>query len=317
MRIVSALSVREAISMDDAIEALARYFRGDREPNTPLRQQLSLGDVQLLVMAAARERGPGSSNAGVKVVSVCPGNQRAGWPTVQASYLLFGGVAMAPLAMIEGGALTALRTAAVSGLATRALARVDASRLVVFGAGIQAQAHLRAMLAVRSIERVVIVNRDAARASAILALAEELNIHAELGNATAVSEADIVCTCTTSNTPVFDGGLLSQGAHVNAIGAFRPDSRELDDVAIARGRVFVEEREAALSEAGDLIIPIQAGNLEAAALAGDIFEICSGTATRGTRTEITIFKSVGLAIEDLVLAEALLAALPEEPVADR
>ena len=193
-------------------------------------------------------------------------------------------------------------------LATRMLARDDAANVVIFGAGVQAEAHLTAMAAVRPVRQVTIVNRDEHRAALLIDLAHVLGLEARRGDATSVAGADIVCTCTTSPTPVFDGNLLSPGTHINAIGSYLPDVRELDDVTARRGRWFVEEHTRVSEESGDVLLPIANGTVAADFVVDDLFGLCAGGAGRTSAEEITVFKSVGLAIEDLAIAEALFRA---------
>ncbi|MGH2676626.1 MAG: ornithine cyclodeaminase family protein, partial [Actinomycetota bacterium] len=226
----------------------------------------------------------------------------------QAAYLLFAPGTLSPEAVIEGGALTALRTAAVSGLATRYLARPDARRLVLFGAGVTANAHLDAMLAVRPFRVVRVVSRSPGPAEALAARARGAGLDAGVAGPDAVIEADVVCTCTTSSQPVFDGTLLAAGAHVNAIGAYRPDMRELDDETVRRARVVVETREAAMAEAGDLLIPIETGVIDPEHVVADLSELVRGAPVRRGPEDVTLFKSVGLAAEDLAVARAALDA---------
>src|SRR5262249_3002572 len=153
---------------------------------------------------------------------------------IHAVYVLFAAETGKPRATFDGGALTALRTAAVSGLATRLAANADASRLVIFGAGVQAASHLEAMCAVRPVERVRVASRTRARAEALASGASAKGLDGGVGGPEDVADADLVCTCTTSSEPVFDGGLLAEGAHVNAVGAYQPTARELDDTVMAR-----------------------------------------------------------------------------------
>ena len=176
----------------------------------------------------------GDAGVGVKLVTLTPGNAERDLPFINAVYVLFDADTQAPDAIVDGAALTALRTAAVSGLATRYLASADARRLVIFGAGVQARSHLEAMLAVRPIEHVTVVSRTPERAQALVEVARGRGVDAAVGGANDVADADIVCTCTTSDVPLFDGGLLAPGAHVNAVGSYRPTARELDTVAVAR-----------------------------------------------------------------------------------
>jgi ornithine cyclodeaminase/alanine dehydrogenase-like protein (mu-crystallin family) len=272
----SSQELLDALSMSDAIDALEQTFRSS--PSAPSRQHVPVEGGEMLLM-------PASSPAavGVKLVGVAPDNPSKGLPLIHGVYVLFAAGTLEPKAIFDGAGLTQLRTAAVSGVATKHLARSDASRVVVFGTGVQGQAHVDAMRAVRPIEIVTMIDRDDTDHSA-------------------VSEADIVCTCTTSPEPVFDGSLLSAGVHVNAIGAYKPTTRELDDRAISAGRVFVETKAAALVEAGDLAIPIQDGVISA----DDISELSDAVTGRGRigAGEITIFKSVGVAFEDLAVAAA-------------
>lgn len=285
------------------------FTNGDGSPPTSC-EHLRFADGELLVMSAVRNAGVGASFAGVKVVSVRNQNLALGLPSVHAVYVLFGGELLNPLALIDGDALTGFRTAAVSALATRILARHDAARLVIFGAGVQAEYHLKAMAAVRPIHHVTIVNRDRVRAAQLIELAHALGLEACRGEAAGVAEADIVCTCTTSSTPVFDGSLLSPGTHVNAIGSYHPDVRELDDVTASRGRWFVEERARVFEESGDVLMPIASGAVEIDFVVDDLVGLCSGGVGRTAAEAITVFKSVGLSIEDLAIAEALVRAQP-------
>jgi ornithine cyclodeaminase/alanine dehydrogenase-like protein (mu-crystallin family) len=201
--------------------------------------------------------------------------------------------------VIDGAALTALRTGAVSGLATRWLARSDARRLVVFGAGVQARVHVEAVRAVRDIDEVVVVSRSAATAEA---LAREIG--ARPGAAADVATADVVCTCTTSADPLFDGALLAPGTHVNAVGAYTPETREVDTAAVARSRVAVETREVAMAEAGDLLMPIAEGAVGTDHIVADLEDVVRGSAVRRSPADVTLFVSVGMAFEDLVVARA-------------
>jgi ornithine cyclodeaminase/alanine dehydrogenase-like protein (mu-crystallin family) len=196
----------------------------------------------------------------------------------------------------------------VSGLATRYLARERARRLVVFGAGVQAHAHLDAMTAVRPVEEVVVVSRSEVPSKALADRAGSMGLRASIGRADAVADADIVCTCTTSAVPVFDGRLLAGGAHVNAVGAYLPNEREIDAEAVVRSRVVVETREVALAEAGDLLIPIGEGLIGSDHIRADLAEVVGGTRVRASDDDLTLFESVGMAFEDLVVARAALDA---------
>jgi ornithine cyclodeaminase len=284
--------LRRALPWPVAIAALEAAFRDEDPGATPPRSHLSVPGGELLLMPAHAAAG-----LGVKLVTLAPGNPARGLPFIHGAYVLFSPGALVPEALLDGTELTAIRTAAVSALATDRLARPDARALVVFGAGTQARAHVAAMRAIRPIETVTIVGRDPARARA---LADELG--AAVAGPDAVAGADIVCTCTTSAQPLFDGAWLAPGTHVNAIGAYRPDLRELDDAAMRRATVVVETRASALAEAGDVI---QAG-LEPGALI-ELADVVRGTVGRPVPAAITVFKSVGLALEDLAIARAAVA----------
>ena len=222
--------------------------------------------------------------------------------------MLFDPATQTPEAILDGAALTALRTAAVSGLATRHLANPDAERLVIFGAGVQARSHLEAMVAVRPIGHVTVVSRTLERARALIDEARDRGVSADIGDVGDVADADVVCTCTTSDVPLFDGGLLAAGVHVNAVGSYQPASRELDTAAMLRARVVVETREAALAEAGELAIPIDQGTFRPEHVVADLTEVVHGAVVRTTPADVTVFKSVGLAFEDLIVARAVVDA---------
>jgi ornithine cyclodeaminase/alanine dehydrogenase-like protein (mu-crystallin family) len=308
LRVILGPELRRLVPVERAVEVLARAFAAERPPTVPPRARTAAGSGELLLMPAI-----GTDGVGVKVVTVNPENPAQGLPFVHAVYALFDGRSLAPRAVIDGEVLTALRTAAVSALATRHLALPNASHLVVFGAGTTAKAHLEAMRAVRPIRTVTVVSRTRSRAEALAETAREWGVDARVGEPDDVAEADVVCTCTTSPEPVFDGRLLSPGAHVNAIGAFTPETRELDDTAMARARVVVETREAALAEAGDILIPLRAGRIEESRIVADLQEVVRGRTVRTAPDDVTVFKSVGVALADLAVALAAVEARGEGP----
>lgn len=296
---VDADHLARLLPIEAAIDALETAFGSGSLPAAPLRAHVDTPWGALITMPAA-----GAQGAGVKVVTVTPSNPGRGRSLIQGLYVLFAPQTQEPEAAIDGAALTAIRTAAVSGLATRHLARPDAARLVVFGAGTQARSHLDAMRAVRPVERVTVVSRTKARAEDLAGAAREMGLEATTDTPEAVAEADLVCTCTTSPTPVFDGTRLPEGVHVNAVGAYTPDARELDDETIRRGRVVVETREVALAEAGDILIPMRAGVVGADHIVADLAEVVGGAPVRRGPHDVTVFKSVGVGFEDLVVARA-------------
>jgi len=283
-----------------AIEALEVAFRDGDPSEAPLRTHVPTPAGSLLMMPAAGEPG-----VGVKLVTLTETNPAAGLPFIHALYVLFDPITQAPRLLVDGSALTALRTAAVSGLATELLARDDASRLVIFGAGVQAEAQLDAMAVVRPMNHVTVVSRSPERAEALVRRARSMGLEADVGGPDTVSTADIVCTCTTATEPLFDGSDLAAGAHVNAVGAYRPETREVDTETMRRARVVVETRAAALEEAGDLLIPIAEGAIDPGHVAADLQELVRGKRVREGRTDVTVFESVGLAFEDLAVAGAL------------
>jgi ornithine cyclodeaminase/alanine dehydrogenase-like protein (mu-crystallin family) len=302
-RLLGADEVRARLPMAAAIDALEAAFAAGDSSAGPLRTSVDTPAGSLLLMPAT-----GGHGAGVKLVTLTPGNPDRGLPLIHAVYVLFDPRTQAPVAVLDGAALTALRTAAVSGLATRHLARDDAGHLVLFGAGVQARAHLESMRAVRTIERVVVVSRSPGPAEALAEAARAIGLDASVGDPDDVTLADVVCTCTTSAEPVFDGRRLAPGCHVNAIGSYRPETREVDTETVRRARVVVETRDVALEEAGDLLIPIAEGAIGPEHLVADLAALVRGAAGRSSPDDVTLFKGVGMAFEDLVVARAVLEA---------
>ena len=297
--VIDAVELSRLLPITDAVDALDRAFRTSL-PLAPQRARVDLPGGELLLMPAVS-----SSAFGVKLVTVAADEPGRDLPLVQAAYVLFDSPGLSPIALIDGAALTTLRTAAVSALATRYLSRPESRSLVIFGAGVQGNAHLDAMVAVRPIEVAWVVSRRTGPAEELVQRAEDLGLDASIEGPDVVGQADIVCTCTTSSEPVFPGAMLLPGSHVNAIGAYRPDHRELDDDAVRRGRLVVETREAALAEAGDLLMPLGRGVIEPSDIVADLSEVVRGRQVRRHEQDITVFKSVGVAFEDLVVAGAV------------
>jgi ornithine cyclodeaminase/alanine dehydrogenase-like protein (mu-crystallin family) len=288
-----------SLPMEAAIDALEAAFGADPLPESPPRSHIETASGTLLVMPAH-----GASGVGVKLVTLTPANPEHGRPFIHAVYVLFDAETQAPAATFDGAALTALRTAAISGLATRWLARTDARRLVLYGAGVQARSHLDAMRAVRPVEEVVIVSRGPGAAEDLARSAASGGLRASTAAPGAERDADLVCTCTTSSTPVIEGANLPEGIHVNAIGAYTTAMRELDSEAVRRAKVVVETREAATAEAGDLAIAMAEGAIGKDHVVADLAEVVRGARVRNSQDDITLFKSVGVAFEDLVVARA-------------
>lgn len=233
---------------------------------------------------------------------------------VQATYLLLDPETAQPRLTIAANYLTDLRTAATSAVATKFLARSDASTLGIFGTGRLARTHLSVLPLVRNFQRVLICGRNSSRsAEFIQKVSRELpGLTITAADArTCAAQSDVLCTCTSNSAPLFDGRDLRPGTHLNLVGAFRPQTREVDTHAIQRSHVVVDTYGAALSEVGELLIPLQEGAITRDHVAADLHELVSGT-KQGRRSpeEITLFKSVGCALEDLVAAELLLTAHP-------
>jgi ornithine cyclodeaminase/alanine dehydrogenase-like protein (mu-crystallin family) len=302
LRFLGAAEIQAALPLPVAIHALERAFAATDPSGGPLRGRLETPRGQLLLMPAWSEAG-----VGVKLVTVTPGNVEIGAPFVAAVYVLFDEATQQPVAVLDGGALTAIRTAAVSALATKHLAREDAHRLVIVGAGVQGRAHLASIGAVRSIDDVAVISRTQASAEQLVEGARTEGVPARIGVPEDLAGADVICTCTTSSVPVVRGDALSPGVHINAVGAFTPQMRELDTAAVARARVVVETRASALEEAGDLLIPMAEGAFGRDQVVADLHEVVNGAAVRRGADDVTVFKSVGLAFEDLVTASAATA----------
>ena len=242
----------------------------------------------------------------LKAICVFPGNAALGKDAHQGGVILFDGATGEPRAMVNASAITAIRTAAVSGLATRLLAREDAGDLAIFGAGVQARTHLTAMSCVRKLKRVRIVARrlESAQKFAQAMQAEALMPIEPVESAeAALRGADIIVTATTSREPVLRREWISPGAHINAIGTFSFNAREVDTATVAAATLFVDRRESALNEAGDYLIAAREGAIDESHIRAELDQLVTG-ADRGRTSpeEITIFKSLGLAMEDLAAA---------------
>jgi ornithine cyclodeaminase/alanine dehydrogenase-like protein (mu-crystallin family) len=261
-------------------------------------------DAVLLLMPALLSGE--ARDLGAKLVTVHPGNRARGYPTLHATYVLMDAATGQPLALLEGTFLTALRTGAASGLVARRLARPDAARLLCFGAGVQAAFQLACLAAVRPPARVVVVGRDAARARQFAhGMRQQLGVEVDLATdpRQAVREADIITCATTSATPVVFGADVQPGAHVDLVGAFRPTDREADTALVQRARVVVDTYEGALASAGDLLIPMRDGVFSREHIVADLTELVTRRRpVRRSPEDVTLFKSVGWALEDLATA---------------
>jgi alanine dehydrogenase len=319
LRILSSTDVRRAVTMAGAIRAVKEAYvqLSAGQAVVPLRTPVPVKKregVTLFMPAYLAS----SDALGAKIVSVFPGNLEHGLPTIHAVVVVVDAETGCPVAMMDGTYLTALRTGAASGVATDLLARPDARVVAVFGAGAQARTQLEAVCTVRAIEKVWVYDAvpEMAEAYAKEMVAKGRPIPPDVcvadSPAQAVREADVICTATTSSTPVFDDADLKAGVHVNGIGSYTPEMQEVPAETVARARVVVDSRSASLAEAGDLIIPLREGLIVEADIHGEIGEVAAGKIpARETDDEVTFFKSVGVAVQDVAVAELILRRAAE------
>lgn len=299
MKVISADRLAEAAPYRDIVEALRQGFREDIA--TPVRHHYDTSDVATLLLMPAWSR----AFTGLKTVVVKTDNPAQGLPTITASYLLIDNRTGAPVAMMDGTELTRRRTAAASALAADYLARKDAKRMLMVGTGALGGHFVRAHAAVRPIREVLLYNRTPGKAKSLAAdLARDgfaVSVVSDLEDA--MADADIISCATTSTEPILRGQWLRPGTHVDLAGAFKPQMRETDGEVIARARVYVDTRDGAEAEAGDLLQAQAEGKFRMEAIQGDLFDLCRGkTGGRRNAEEITLFKSCGTALEDLAAA---------------
>lgn len=305
--IVTQDEVAALLPMDECIEVmvstLSALARG--ETMLPLRSILWLpervGALGLMPGALLSD-----GVLGLKAITLFPKNEGTARDTHQGAVLLFDAEHGSLLAVLDATSVTAIRTAAASGVATRALAREDAGDLAIVGSGVQARTHLEAMAAVRKIRRVRVASKSLERARSFAARESArrgIAIEAVATVREAVDGADLICTVTSSREPVLRGEWIAEGAHVNAVGSSVPGARELDTAAVVRSRLYVDRRESALNEAGDFLIPKKEGAIGDAHIVGEIGEVLIGrVGGRRSAGEITLFKSLGIAVEDVASA---------------
>lgn len=292
--------------MAECIDVMAEALRSVAagESILPLRTVIRLPDTSnaFASMPAVIGRGP-SAAMGAKLITIFPGNNATPFDSHIGVVLLFDAQHGALLAVADASSITAIRTAAVSGLATRLLANEDASELALLGAGVLAMTHLEAIRAVRPISRVRVWSRSGTRTEEFAMRARKRHDVEVVVSSTAqqaVVGAHVVCTVTASREPVLQGAWLAPGTHINAVGASIATARELDTEAVRRARLYVDKRESALSEAGDFRIPVAEGVITDAHIVGELGDLLSGQAEGRTDAEqITLFKSLGLAVEDV------------------
>lgn len=321
--VLSGDEVVKALPMAEAIAGMKSAFAqlSTGKAVVPLRGRVDVGGQERVGGQAGGHRGTtlvmpayleGSSALAVKVVSVFPQNVKQGEPSIYAMVLVLDAATGRPLALMEGGALTAIRTGAGAGAATDLLARPEAASVAILGSGVQARTQLEAVCTVRSIHKVWVYSPSRDHADVFAReMAGKGPIPADVEvvgdpNA-AVRDADVVCAATTSATPVFNGSLLKPGAHVNGVGSFTPAMQEVDVETIRRSLVVVDSRAAVLAEAGDLIIPLQRGEIEEAHIYAELGEIAAGLKAGRTNSEqLTFFKSVGVAVQDAIAGQIAL-----------
>ena len=318
MRVIGASDLRTLVPMSMAVELMKSVFAQYSQGQTisPIRLPVEIPDgsgVSLFMPAYVGSDGDQSASLGAKIVSVFPGNKQYDLPTINAIVIALDPVTGAPIGMIEGASVTALRTGAVSGAATDLMARSDARVLTIFGAGAQGVTQAAAVCSVRDIQEIRVIDPyEEGRAS----FAERLgiwidavpNVNLSLSGAEeALQGADIVCTASTSKTPVFEDAWLADGTHINGVGAFTTEMQEIPDETVARARIVVDAVEAILHEAGDIVQPIARGVITEDQIQVELGHVVLGNAQgRVSESEITFFKSVGNAIQDMIVARAAL-----------
>jgi alanine dehydrogenase len=310
--VFAADDVRMALPMDRAVEAMKGAFMelSGGEVTVPLRTPIDLPEhnADALVMSSYSPR---LAQVGLKIVMLHPDNVKQGLPFIQGTVMILDAARGTPLAVMSGAALTAIRTGAASGAATDALARTDATRVAIIGSGTQAATQLEAMCVVRDIKRATVYDLDASRAEAFaerMQAALKIDVVVAPSVSAAVADADIVCTATTSRRPVFEDADVPPGTHINAIGVYKPNEREIPAATVARARVVVDEVDAAWEEAGELVLAREEGLIETSHIHAEIGEILAGTKPgRASDEEITFFKSVGVANQDLSAAHVVLS----------
>ncbi len=307
LRILSGAQIRQAVTMTDIIDSMETAFieLSAGRAKMPVRAHLEVDDPRGTALFMPSYLQP-VSMLGIKTATLFEDNYKKNIPYIQGIVTLFDGETGSPKAVLDGRTITALRTGAASGLATRLLAREDSSVCTVFGAGMQGRTQLEAVCAVRDIKKIWCCNRSVENAKIFAREMEErLGVEVKVAAAVsrAVNEADIICCATGSQTPVFVAADLSPGVHINAVGSYKPHVQEVPVEMVRRAKLYVDHVQSALEETGDLIIPINDGVITPEHIIGELGELVIGRiAGRGSREEITFFKSVGVAVQDLAAA---------------
>lgn len=305
--VLSGADVRACLPMSDAVEAMKVAFadlangRAMVPARSALRTPRDDGDV--LLMPAFVDNG---RTLGVKLLSLIPANTDKGLPLIHALMTLFDGETGRPLAVMNASVLTAIRTGAVCGAATDLMARRDVKQMALFGAGVQAETQLGAVAAVRKLELVRVFDMAPGKADEFAArMSERLGLRIEaVGSAReALYDAEVVSAATPASGPIFDDADIADGVHINAIGAYTPETREVPSATVARSRLVVDQREACMEEAGDVLIPMAEGLFGEDHIAAELGEVVTGMIPgRTDDQQVTLFKSVGLAVQDVVAA---------------
>lgn len=311
LRILSGKQIRQAIEMKDIIKAMELAFveLSTGNPEMPIRAHISIDqpEATALFMPSYMKC---SEMIGIKTVTLFEDNKKNNMPYIQGMVNLFDGNNGAPRAVLDGMTITSLRTGAASGLATSLLSRKDSTNCTIFGAGVQGRTQLEAVCAVRDIKKAVVFDALPVAAEKFAKeMAEQLGIEIAVAKTSkdAVAGADIICCASISEIPVFEDCDLPDGVHINAVGSYKPHVQEVPEEMVLRSRLFVDHVESVLEETGDLIIPINKGILTEKHIVAEIGEVAAGNVVgRTSDLQITFFKTVGVAVQDLAAATTIL-----------
>ena len=310
IHILSGKDLKQVLTMADCIDAMQDAFgalyRGEVE--VPLRQGIDMkpdNGTALFMPVYSSD----IHRVGVKAIMLNNDNPARGIPFIHAMLMLFDAATGKPIALLDGEVVTAMRTGAVSGLATRLLAAENAKTAAIIGSGIQGETQLEAVCCARKIENAIVFDLDPERAASFAdRMSRRLGIDVAAASVPGMlAEADVICTSTSSPKPVFDDAHIKGGAHINGVGSYQPHTAELPAETLLRAKIVVDRRQECLAEAGDLIQPINSGIFTAEHIHGDLGEVVAGKiAGRESETEVTVFKSVGIAVQDLAAADLAL-----------
>lgn len=319
LRILSGKQIRTAINMKDIVEAMHLAFveLSTGSPEMPIRAQISVTEPAGTALFMPSYMKP-AGMIGIKTVTLFEENRQKNLPYIQGMVSLFDGDNGTPRAVLDGMTITSLRTGAASGFATSLLARKNSTVCAIIGAGVQGRTQLEAVCAVRDIKKCFVYDAIPATAETFAKeMGEELGITIVVtpDSKEAVKDADIICCASIAETPVFADGDLPAGVHINAVGSYKPHVQEVPEEMVLRSRLYVDHRESALEETGDLIIPINKGVFTKEHIVAEIGEVAAGKAPgRSNDSEITFFKTVGVAVQDLAAATIILKKAEEQNI---